>query len=183
MKMTVSIVAALTMGSLLFPNSASAADCSITGPTGPGSNNQCTVNDQCNITVGNNTEIDLSNNNGQTAGSGNGSTSGNTNGGGASSGSAGNNSSTDVTVDITNGTVPTCAATPGTTPQTPTTSNPGGGVAGTMTAVTSESQSQVDAPDGGVAAGAGGIAAPLLVASIVAAATGAGRLRQLTHAR
>lgn len=182
--MTVSIAAALTLSCLLFSGSASAADCSIIGPTGPGSNNQCTDNTRCDITVGNTNSIDVSNDNTQSSSSGGGATAGNTNGGSASSGGASNNGTTSVNIGITNGQPPLCnpAATPGSSTNPPTQpSNTNGRIAGSRTAAATNAQ--VDAPQGGVSAGSGGQAAPLLATSILAAAVGAGRIRRLQHAR
>lgn len=96
--------AAILCAALLSPAtvSASPANCDI-NQTGPGSNNQCTVEENTTCEVNNNTGIDIDNDNQQNTESGNGSVGGNTEGGGASSGDAGNKNETGVGVGVDNG--------------------------------------------------------------------------------
>jgi hypothetical protein len=75
---------------------------SITGATGPSSNNQVTFNGGTTVTVDNNNCIDVSNYNHQSADSGSAEVSGNTTGGSATSGDATNISTTEVIVSVTN---------------------------------------------------------------------------------
>lgn len=83
-------------------NTGGAQSGSITGATGPDSNNQVTFNGGSTVSVSNNNDICISNNNEQSASSGRAEVSGNTTGGSATSGNASNVSTTEVTLSLTN---------------------------------------------------------------------------------
>lgn len=75
---------------------------SITGATGPSSNNQVTFNGGSTVTVSNNNSAYVTNDNHQEARSGSAEVSHNTTGGSATSGAATNISTTEVTLSLTN---------------------------------------------------------------------------------
>jgi len=168
MKVMISTIAALLVGSLLFGGSASAATCTITGSTGSGSNNQCTVNTQNNTNISNTNVVDITNHNPQSAQSGNTSVNGNTTGGNATSGNATNISRACINVILGGGSANGCGSS------TSTPNNPGGHVDGTSTS--KQLAAQVDAPTGGVKAGVNGLSYVILAASLLSIATGMRRL-------
>jgi len=75
---------------------------SISGPTGPQSNNTVSVNSTNTLNVSNDNDIRVTNNNDQHASSGNANVSDNTTGGSASSGDASNSSNTSTTISVSN---------------------------------------------------------------------------------
>lgn len=75
---------------------------SITGPTGPDSNNQVTFNGSTNVTVDNENCVTVDNDNHQSASTGDAKVEDNTTGGNATSGSATNVNTSKVTLSITN---------------------------------------------------------------------------------
>ncbi|GEM_PF-1862408 len=177
MKKISSVITATLFATLLFAGVAQAqSSCTISGPTGPNSNNQCVNNHSTTCTVTNTNTVNTSNTNSQTSSSGSTNNSGNTSGGGATSGSASNSNSTNTNVSITNG---GCA--PSTTSTPPGSTTPEGGTVSGVS--TSTEADQVSAPVGGVGAGVGGMTVPLLGTSIVSIALGFQRLRKLSYAQ
>jgi len=178
MKKIVSTVAGAVTIALFFGTSAFAASIS---NTGVGSNNSIHISSSQNCTIRNNTNVNISNSNSQSSSSGNASVSGNNSGGNATSGSTSNSSSTNFNLSVNNGNL-LCS------PQTvtPPPSNGGGGSTqppssnGQVSGVST--QSQVQAPVGGVGAGAGGLTNVILSASLLSGALGLYRLRKhLNH--
>ena len=186
MKMAISLVAALTVSSLLFTGNVRATECTITN-TGPRSDNECVMKDECDIEVDNTTDIDVDNTNDQTSTSGDSESTKNTGTGGATSGSSSNSNGTDVGVEVTNGSASCENVTAPVAPTNP--GSQGGGLGGGQVSGVSTTaggrggaEAQVVAPAGGVGAGTGGAALSVLAASLASVALGASRLRKLNHA-
>lgn len=184
MKMVSFVLAVLLSTTLLLSGNVYALDSCVISNTGPGSTNECELDDDFKCEVKNDTEIDFDNDSDQNAGSGDASVDGNTSGGSATSGSASNSNSTQVEIDVTNGN-PCLPTTTTTTPPTPPEGGRGAGqVSGASTVAGGRGAGvqQVAAPVGGVGAGAGGMALPAVVVSLLTAAVGARHLHRLANA-
>lgn len=171
----VSISAVAT--TVLLGSSAYAATTGTITNTGPGSNNTITVNEDCSAIITNTNTISITGSNSQTSSSGSTTSGGNTTGGSATSGSSTNSNSYTVDLNIHNATPEVCVK-PTVTPE-----ENGGQVGGTSTTVGGRggaqiAANQVQAPVGGVAAGAGGLTYGILSTSMLSGGYGLYRLRK-----
>lgn len=193
MRMKLSVIASLLVAGMLFPATAQAVDDCVISATGPDSTNECIRENTCDIDIDNDTDISIGNENDQNSTSGDANLDGNTSGGSASSGGASNQNGAVFELEVVNGNDGLNGCEASVVPASPTAGNQdnppspvraagqvqganvkAGGIGGGQ---------QVEAPVGGVSAGAGNVAASsVLAASLAAIAFGAKRLRDLSDA-
>lgn len=203
------IILSTAIGMFVFSGSAYALDpaSGTISTSGPGSRNNISIKESCDIDVTNINNIEVSADNQQTAHSGGAKSSFNTNGGNSQSGMATNTNTSATDIDISSSPRPenSCnstptgvsqpnmpgrgnggpqfltAATPSATPgpqQKPSTTGTGGkGATTPQPSGASTAKPQVQAPQGGVNTGAGGIAPFILYGSMLSGLFGVRRLR------
>ncbi|HXR49927.1 MAG TPA: hypothetical protein VN778_02780, partial [Verrucomicrobiae bacterium] len=102
-KQLIRAAASAVLGLSLTTGFAAAQSCSITGPTGPQSNNQVHVTSHNSADIDNDNNVSAWNNNSQHGSSGDARVSDNTTGGGATSGAVNNSSTTSTSASVNNG--------------------------------------------------------------------------------